>query len=151
MNTTRRHIRRRETGWQRFMRIAKRRMEKFIRKNFALLVLAGLPILGIIAGIFIGNRATTYAQSTKLNDYGRELTYTAYTVKAGDTIWSIASDLAPLNPEFNSIRQYVREIQRINKTLEDIKAGQVILIPYFINADGTVAHDGAYAKYGIGQ
>lgn len=144
--------RRKETGWERFCRNTKRCMKRFLQRNLIKMVLIGLPLLGMFAGIFIGVKYSTYAQSTKINDYGRQKVYTAYRVKSGDTIWGIAQDLAALNPEYNDIRQYVAAIEKANKLADgEIHTGQIILIPYYINADGTVSHDEIYQKYGIGD
>lgn len=144
--------RRRETEWERFCRLLKRQIRRFLRRNLAKIILFGPLIIGIIAGAFIGVKASTYAQSVKINDYGRQMVYTTYTVKSGDTIWGIAQDLAALNPEFNDIRQYTTAILKANKTINgEIKSGQIILIPYFINPDGVVSHDEIYSKYGIGE
>lgn len=116
------------------------------------IIIFGLPLIGMLAGIFIGVKATTYAQSVKLNDYGRQKVYTAYTVKSGDTVWGIAQDLAALNPEYNDIRQYVTAINKANKLVDgEIKSGQVILIPYYVNTDKVVDYDEIYSKYGIGD
>lgn len=129
----------------------KRRARRFFRRNLILIALFSGLFIGGFAGVFIGTKVNTYAQSTKINNYGRQLVYTTYTVKSGDTIWSIAQDLAALNPEFNDIRQYVLMIERTNKIMDgQIESGQIILIPYYIGPDGTVSHDELYSKYGIG-
>ena len=78
------------------------------------------------------------------------MVYTTYTVRSGDTIWGIAQDLAALNPEFNDIRQYVAAIEKANRMFgDDLKTGQIILIPYYVNLDGNTDHDTIYSKYGI--
>lgn len=148
----RRRRRRRETGWQRFRRTMKKRTRRFLRRNLATIIVVGLLSIGVAAGLFVGTKVSNYAQSIKLNDYGRNQTFTTYTVKGGDTIWGIAADLAALNPEYNDIRQYVAAIEKLNKIYDGhIEAGQTILIPYFIGPDGEVSHDEIYSKYGIGQ
>lgn len=148
----RRPVRRHETGFRRFRRIMKKRLARFLRKNFAAIAVVTLLSVGIAIGAFTATKVSNYAQSTRLNDYGRYQTFTTYTVKSGDTIWGIASDLAALNPEYNDIRQYVAEISKLNKIYDgQIKAGQTILIPYFIGPDGEVSHDEIYSKYGIGE
>ena len=151
-NANRRPVRRRETGFQRFRRVTRKRFFRFLRKNFTAVVTVTLLSIGIAIGAFGATKVANYAQSTKLNDYGRHQTFTTYTVKSGDTIWGIAADLAALNPEYNDIRQYVAEIEKLNKLYDgQVEAGQTILIPYFIGPDGEVSHDEIYSKYGIGQ
>lgn len=140
----------RETRWQRFCRISKRRLRKFLIKNMPKIILFTPLIIGLLMGFFLGVKTTTYAQSVKLNDYGRQMVYTTYTVRSGDTIWGIAQDLAALNPEFNDIRQYVAAIEKANRMFgDDLKTGQIILIPYYVNLDGNTDHDTIYSKYGI--
>lgn len=130
----------------------KKRIKRALWRNRAALILICPLLIGMFAGIFIGVSAANHAQSTKINDYGRHKTYTEYTVQPGDTVWGIASDLAALNPEYNDIRQYVMAIRSMNRIAgDDIKAGQTLLIPYYISADGTVSHDEIYSKYGIGE
>lgn len=152
-NTASRTYGKKRTHYNRFAnRRRENALQRFWRLNAAKIILIGLPLIGIFAGFFIGVKVNTYAQSTKINDYGRQMVYATYTVKTGDTIWSIASDLAALNPEFNDIRQYVLAIEKANQNMSgQIKAGQIILIPYFISPDGTVSHDEIYSKYGIGS
>lgn len=147
---TRTSTRRHETEWQRFKRLIIRRLKKILKQNIAWIIFIGLPLIGVIIGIFIGVKATTYAQSTKINDYGRQMVYTTYTVKSGDTIWGIAQDLAALNPEFNDIRQYVSVIKNTNNmSTDEIKSGQNLIIPYYISPNGIANYDEIYSKYGI--
>lgn len=148
MERTHRH----KTEWQRFRRIIGHHVKKIVKQNMKWIIFIGLPLIGMIIGIFIGMSVSTYMQSTKMNDYGREMVYTTYTVKSGDTIWGIAQDLAALNPEFNGIRQYVSAIKQINQmSTSEIKSGQNIIIPYYISPNGTINPDEIYSKYGIGE
>lgn len=146
------YTRRRETKGQELCRYAKRRIRKFLIRNMPRIIFFGLPAIGMVLGVFIGVKATAYAYSMKINDYGRKMVYTTYVVRSGDTVWGIASDLAALNPEYNDIRQYVAAIKKANGLLEgDIESGQVILIPYYINMDGTLDYGEIYSRYGIGK
>lgn len=130
----------------------KRRKSRAAKRRMAKLVLVGFPLFGMLAGIFIGVKANSYAQSIRINDYGRQIAYTVYTVKPGDTVWGIAQDLAAFNPEFNDIRQYVSAIQKANDMESgSIEAGEVILIPYYISPNGILDYDTIYSKYGIGK
>lgn len=143
-------IRRRETKWEKRRRIAKLRMNAFWRESKTKMIVIGLPLIGLFAGIFIGTAVTTYTQSAKLNDFGRHMVYTSYTVKADDTIWGIAEDLIKVNPEYKNIPQYVKEIKNVNNLRDDeIKYGQKIILPYFVGADGIVNYNEIYSRYGI--
>lgn len=144
--------RRQETEWQRFKRLLIRRMRKILKQNMKWIIIIGLPLISLFIGIFIGMKASDYIRTTKINDYGRQMVYTSYTVKSGDTLWGIAQDLAALNPEFNDIRQYVSTIKKTNNmSTDEIKSGQNIIIPYYISPNGIVNHDEIYSKYGIGK
>lgn len=143
---------RQESGFERFRRIMRKRIRRFLQKNLPRMIVIGILLIGIFIGAFAGVKVTNYAQSVKINDYGRRQVFTTYRVKSGDTIWGIAADLAALNPEYNDIRQYVKAIEDLNKNYTgEIKAGDIILIPYYISPDGEVAHDEIYSKYGIGE
>ena len=60
-----------------------------------------------------------------------ELKYEEYIVKSGDTIWSIATDLAEQNSK-KYIKSIVNDIKKLN-LLDDviIYEGQEILIPIY--------------------
>lgn len=145
---TRTYVRRRKTRTANWIR---RQTKRFVRRHFAAIILMTPLIIGILTGIFIGVKASAYARSTRINDYGRQMVFTTYRVKTGDTIWEIASDLAALNPEFNDVRQYMAAIMKANRMGSgEIRSGQIILIPYFINMDG-MNDDEIRAKYGIDE
>lgn len=155
MNTTvrtyneREYQKMRETDMQRAKRLLKRRMRRFVKQNAAKMLLIGLPLAGLLIGLFIGIKAANYANATTINDYGRHQAYSSYVVRSGDTVWDIASDLAALNPEYNDVRQYVYEIEKLNHLSSGtLKSGQVIIIPYYVGDEGLTS-DQIYEKYGI--
>lgn len=142
--------RRRESDWHRFRRLLKKYIKQRMRENIFAVLLIGL-VIGAAIGIFGGVRASAYARQHTVNDYGREKAFVAYEVKAGDTIWGIAKDLAALNPEYNDIRQYVYEIERMNSIYGgNIEQGDIIFIPYYVNAEGFKDSGDIYSQYGIG-
>ena len=102
---------------------------KFINSKNAkviviLLIAAVLVTIGVI-------KVYAFYNSFGEKDLGRYKYYTTYTVHGGDTIWSIASDMVKVNPEYNSIRAYGSEIMLINDCGENIKAGQELTLPYY--------------------
>lgn len=124
---------------------------RFMNRHIAQFIFIGLPLLGMIVGIFIGMKIENYTSATKMNDYGREVRYVSYEIKSGDSLWSIASDLIVLNPEYNDIRQYIYDIKEMNKLYDDdIHSGHHILIPYYTGKNGINAN-AIYSKYGIDQ
>lgn len=146
-----RHRRRKESDFQKIHRLSKRMMVQFINRHIAKLVFIGLPLLGMLVGIFVGMKITAHNQSAKINDYGRKEAYVSYRVQSGDTVWNIASDLAALNPEYNDIRQYVDVIKETNGLRSgDIRTGEMILIPYYISPNDRNMTE-IYAKYGISR
>lgn len=141
--------RRRESEWQRFRRLFGRYMKQRMKEHVMAMAVFGLAI-GVIAGMAMGTRLSAFARQHAMNDYGREKTFVTYEVQYGDTLWSIAKDLSALNPEYNDIRQYVSELERVNAAYGGhIEAGDVILIPYFTSADGVETYESVYGRYGI--
>ena len=80
-----------------------------------ILILLFIFISGILLGIF-GER---FFAASRVTDYGRIKYYASYTVRTDDTLWTIAGDLMPYNPEYQDVRQYVEEIRRLKKTCGD--------------------------------
>lgn len=111
------------------------------------LMLAFIFISGILLGVF-GER---FFAASRVTDYGRTKYYASYTVRTDDTLWTIADDLMPYNPEYQDIRQYVEEIRRLNNIPSDGKliSGTSLLIPYYFN-ENAMDQAEAYARYNIG-
>lgn len=125
----------------------KRAVKRFLRRYIGQIIIIGLLLIGMVIGIFIGMKAADYNRSRKINDYGRKMAFVSYEIKSGDTIWSIASDLLPLNPEYNDVRQYVKAIEDVNGVYSgDIHSGNHIIIPFYVDSKDT---DAIYEKYGI--
>mgnify|MGYP001850854429 CR=1 FL=1 len=111
------------------------------------LMLAFIFISGILLGIF-GER---FFAASRVTDYGRTKYYAFYMVRRDDTLWTIADDLMPYNPEYQDVRQYVEEIRRLNNIPSDGKliSGTSLLIPYYFN-ENAMDQAEAYARYNIG-
>lgn len=112
-----------------------------------ILILAFIFISGILLGVF-GER---FFAASRVTDYGRTKYYAFYTVCRDDTLWTIADDLMPYNPEYQDVRQYVEEIRRVNNIPSDGKliSGTSLLIPYYFN-ENAMDQAEAYARYNIG-
>lgn len=92
------------------------------------------PIITIIL-VTCTMKITTYLNEFSERDLGRTKYYTSYTVKPGDTVWAIASDMYQINPEYKSIRGYASDIMLINHCGENIKAGDKIRLPYYSTSE----------------
>lgn len=125
------------------------RFRRWMHRNALAIFVA--VILG--AGIAAGSAGTAailgYRYSHAVHDYGRELKYASYTVKSGDTMWSIAVDMAALNPEFQDVRQYLSLLQKTNHNYGDyLQSGTTIMIPYYDNGSEAPMLS-VYLKYNI--
>ncbi len=133
--------RRRPTAYARFRR--------WFKKNALAVFIAVVLGTGIAAGSVGTAAVLSYRYNHTVQDYGRELRYASYTVKSGDTMWSIAVDMAALNPEFRDVRQYLGLLQRTNRNYSDyLQAGTTIMVPYYDGGDSVPMFD-AYLKYNI--
>lgn len=125
--------------------------QKFVQKNLAQIVIGGLLCAGFLLGTFVTYNVMSWRNSHQLRDFGRELVYTTYTVRSGDTMWSIASDMSALNPEFPDMRQYLSLLQRTNHNYGDVLlSGTTIIIPYYQSGTGR-DFISIYERYGLVQ
>lgn len=124
------------------------------------IVLYVFPIVAFLLGMFAMNFWNNLQDRNEIRDYGRELHYSAYTVRSGDTMWDIAVEMAALNPEYTDIRQYLHELQSVNQNYGDyLQEGTQILIPYYATPAEKMRGGGSleeemitvYAKYDIIQ
>lgn len=110
------------------IRANKIRRQRIFRKQIIMLLL--LVAIILFSVIFLNNSISTDAQS---DDYAPEFKYyTAVTIHAGDSLWSIASE--HFNPDhYEDLGSYVGEICSINKLSTDsvVKAGECIILPYY--------------------
>jgi len=90
-----------------------------------------------------------FKNNNRMRDYGRDKVFTTYTVKHGDTVWSISRDMCILNPEYPNTGKYAAEIMNSNHLNYngDIKSGDMLILPYFVNFDENTGD--IYEKYGI--
>ena len=137
-----------------------RRIARLKRKYMPYVLIYGLLLAGFIAGCVVTNAVMGVKARNETRDYGRELRYSTYTVRSGDTMWDIAVDMAPLNPEFTDVRQYLYLLQKTNRNFGDtLVAGTDIQIPYYATPSQKMRDGGSleeslistYAKYDIIQ
>lgn len=135
---SRTHSRRRLTPFQRFM-----------RRNIGRILVFSLIAFGAAAGALATYGVMRWKNTHDRRDYGRELAYAEYTVQSGDTMWSIAADMAALNPEFQDMRQYLYLLQKTNGNYGDmLLSGSTMLIPYYRSETGR-DFISIYERYGI--
>ena len=115
-----------------------RKIKRTVHQYKPLFMFIGLLLLFSITLIRVTTFVNTRRNEYKINDYGRDKIFINYTVKGGDTIWDIAEDMLVLNPEYNSVRAYVSEVEKLNHRYDNIKAGDTLVLPCYqgkINTD----------------
>lgn len=110
-----------------------------------------LLLFFFLSGLLLGVYGERFFASGRVTDYGRDKYYANYIVQSGDTLFSIAGDLMPYNPEYQDVRQYVEEIRRLNRLSPDgnITPGDGLILPYYFD-EGAPTQEEVYARYGIG-
>lgn len=110
---------------------------------------SAIILLIVFIAVWTALKINNHNMNNKMRDYGREKIYTAYTVKYGETVWSISRDMCILNPEYPNTGKYAAEIMFSNHINYegDIKAGDTIILPYFVDPDCNTGY--MYDKYGI--
>lgn len=130
-NPTQTPRRKRLTPKEQRRRNRKKAFIKWWNKHIVTITVWTIIISIIAASAFITAKIISIRNNNTVNDYGRTKCYTTYMVEHGDTLWDIASEMCSVNPEYPDIRIYITEVRDINN-LYDIKAGETIILPYFM-------------------
>lgn len=84
-------------------------------------------ILLFLLLIFIFNTGLMVKNESDLNLQEKEIIYDIYTVKSGDTIWTISD-----NYDYKNKMKFVMDIEKANSISSyDIKAGYKLAIPIY--------------------
>jgi hypothetical protein len=113
----------------------KKKASDFWCRYYAIIISCAVLLVTITASSFVTIAITNYKNSHSIWDLNRDKMYVEYTVRYGDTLWSIAEDMMTVNPEYRDIRDYVWEVRQTNNLYGDIKAGQTIMLPYYTVTD----------------
>lgn len=103
-----------------------RRQREFRRKCMTLLMTICLVIICAVSYHSINTSASSGEEEVNFKYY------TTITVSHGETLWDIADDYIDYK-EYDDKNQYIAEVQNINHLDDDcvIKAGQILVVPYF--------------------
>lgn len=94
---------------------------------FLIAVSAMLLFVGIV---FFSGMTPSGMSVVEANQQIGELQYRIIEIQKGDSLWSIAKE--NMNPGFNDIFDYIREVKRCNQLDSDkITAGNYLMIPYY--------------------
>lgn len=105
---------------------AKKRAAK--RNRFMAVV--ALVVLTIVIGIVAG-QAIVKAENQASN-YTYTKTFKSVCVETGDTLWSISSKYMD-SAHYDSVYDHMDEVISMNHlTSKELKAGQVIMVPYYM-------------------
>lgn len=98
------------------------------RRNMMIRFISALVIVMAVMTFTLSLRSYALAKDRSEPTYKY---YTAYTVQPGDSLSAIAS--AYITDEYSSVHRYISEVVSINHLIaaSDIKAGQVIYLPYY--------------------
>lgn len=106
--------------------LQKKRLQETKRRMFFLTVSMVLIIaLGIVLGGFMSNAEAGSGQPQEYKYFTR------YTVSYNETLWDIAEQYK--DSHYDRITDYIDEVKNMNhiENVDDIRAGSVLLIPYY--------------------
>lgn len=107
----------------------KRKYEQ-LKNTLAIVVGTVLAVLLICIMVIIKKPRQTYYTTENI------------TIKNGDTLWNIASEIETTEP----LQQVIWDIKNINNLDGHIKAGQVLTIPIYVDNLGKVTTKISYEK-----
>ncbi|MBS6534365.1 LysM peptidoglycan-binding domain-containing protein [Peptoniphilus harei] len=91
------------------------------------IVIKKQKVLFFLLLIFIFNSGLVVKNESELEFKDKEIVYDVYTVKRGDTIWTISE-----NYEYKNKMRFVMEIEKANSISSyDIKPGYKLAIPIY--------------------
>ena len=96
-----------------------------------LLLLFIISILLLLVGVgFFSGMMPSGVSVVEANQQMGDVQYKVIEIQKGDSLWSIAED--HMNPGFDDIYDYIRELKRCNQLDSDkITAGNYLMIPYY--------------------
>lgn len=93
------------------------------------IVIKKQKVLFFLLLIFIFNSGLVVKNESELEFKDKEIVYDVYTVKRGDTIWTISE-----NYEYKNKMRFVMDIEKANSISSyDIKPGYKLAIPIYKN------------------
>ena len=110
---------------------ARRQARQSSESGSKLIFLIAVSAMLLFAGIVFFSGMTPSGMSVvEANQQLGELQYRIIEIQKGDSLWSIAKE--NMNPGFNDIFDYIREVKRCNQLDSDkITAGNYLMIPYY--------------------
>ena len=106
-----------------------------------------IAVLTILITLFV--KIVDHVNASAFYDFDREREYVEYTIKTGDTLWTISENMASVMPEYGGTRAYLEDIKNVNHISGDkIVTGKTILLPYYKSKANQTT---VFAMYNIPQ
>lgn len=108
----------------------KQRIHKGMR--YSRLWITAVAILSVITVLLTGIIMLQISHTEAADSKNLKIYYKSVYIQTGDSLWSIAED--NMTPEYDNIRDYIREIKRLNQISSDkIHAGAYLVVPYYVS------------------